>query len=247
MSNITVIKKPILAVLEDKKKLRDYEDTSLNALVLKLVIHLLDLLGVNDGKESHHTKLAEFIKAAYMHHTFEEIKHAFDLYVAGEFHLKPMQQLNAVVFGQVMRQFENYKRNRLEEYRRKKRLMSEKKETPTEEERNKILNNAVSRLYLEYKNTSKVSGVISHVYKYLYTQGKFPTHTKEYKKRILEKAKKIAKSEQSTLAMKDISIHRNLKKTIEKIESGNFDGLKTISMRVVLEEYFEEMANELKK
>lgn len=242
MSEISIYQKPQLAVLEEKKKLRNYEESALNAGIKTLIFHLLNLLAVSEGKKDHHIKLAELIKAAYMQFTFEEIKHAFDLFVAGEFEQKPFQQLNAVVFGQVMRAYNNYKRNKLEAYRRKKRLIAEQNEKPSKEDQQKAMNDAVTRLYLEYTSSGRITGTISHIYDYLFTQGKLPKHDKAFKEMILEKAKTVAKSEQMTEAMKTVDARRALNKTIEKIEEGTFGGLKTISKRLVLVEYFEQLS-----
>ena len=55
---------------------------------------------------------------------------------------------------------------------------------------------------------------------------------------IFKNAQTIAKSEQMTQASKSIELHRNLKNALAKIKTGKFDGLKTISKRLVLIEYF---------
>ena len=238
--NLAVIqvKKPLLAVLESQKQLRDYSETEINAALANLTIHLLDLLAVNTGKVDHQIKLNEFIKASNFNLTIEEIKHAFNLFVQGEFTLKPMQQLNAVVFGQVMKEYKTYKIEKLRVYRQKKQLNQNKKAIPSKQEQGKMLDEAIINLYLEYKNTGTITGITSHIYDYLYNQGKLPQHTKEFKLIIFKKAQSIAKSEQMTHASKSIEMHRNLKNILTKIEAGKFDGLKTISKRLVIIEYF---------
>lgn len=240
INEIQIIEKPKLIILEEKTKLRDYKPEVLNTLTFELVKKLLDLVGSNDGKSDHHISLINFIKDCYGHYTFEEIKHAFDLFVSGEFEHKPYQQLNAVVFGRTMREYEIHKRNKLESYRRKKRLMADK---PTKEQQEQTMNDAVNRLHLEFKNTGKISGTISHVYDFLDSQGKLQgdrskDEWKKYKIEVFSHAKAQAKSEKMTEASSDISIHRALPKIIRDIESGDFDGLKTMSKRIVLMDYF---------
>ncbi len=238
--NLAVIqvKKPLLAVLESQKQLRDYSETEINAVLANLTIHLLDLLAVNTGKVDHQIKLNEFIKASNFNLTIEEIKHAFNLFVQGEFSLKPMQQLNAIVFGNVIKEYKAYKIENLKAYRRKKREQEEIKAIPSKQDQEKMLNDAIVNSYLEYKNTGTLTGVVSHIYDYLFKQGKLPLHTKKFKAMIFTKAQSIAKSEQMTQASKSIELHRNLKNALAKIEAGKFDGLKTISKRLVLIEYF---------
>jgi len=239
-NNLTVIKikKPLLATLESKKQLRDYSEIEINTALANLTIHLLNLLAVNSGKKDHQIKLIEFIKASNFNLTIEEIKYAFNLFVQGEFAMKPMQQLNAVVFGQVMKEYQAYKNEKLRVYRQKKQINENQADIPSKQEQEKMLDEAIMNIYLEYKNTGTITGVTSHIYDYLYNQGKLPKHTKEFKSMILKKAKAIAKSEQMTNASKSIEFHRNLKNALAKIETGKFDGLKTISKRLVLIEYF---------
>ena len=235
---VTQVTKPLLAVLESQKQLRDYSETEINVALANLTIHLLDLLAVNTGKVDHQIKLNEFIKASNFNLTIEEIKHAFNLFVQGEFSIKPMQQLNAIVFGNVMKEYKVYKIEKLRVYRQKKQLRENQKAIPSKQDQEKMLDEAIVNAYLEYKNIGTLTGVVSHIYDYLFKQGKLPPHTKEFKAMIFKKAQTIAKNEQMTQASKSIELHRNLKNALAKIEAGKFDGLKTISKRLVLIEYF---------
>ncbi len=235
---VTKVKKPLLAILESKKQLRDYSEIEINTVLANLTIHLLDLLAVNSGKKDHQIKLIEFIKASNFNLTIEEIKHAFNLFVQGEFILKPMQQLNAVVFGQVMKEYKAYKIEKLRVYRQKKQLHENQKAIPSKQDQERMLDEAIMNFYLEYKNTGTITGITSHIYDYLYNQGRLPQHTKKFKSKILKKAQTIAKSEEMTNATKSIELHKNLKNVLANIEAGKFDGLKTISKRLVLIEYF---------
>ena len=235
---LTQVKKPLLAVLENQKQLRDYSETEINVALANLTIHLLDLLAVNTGKIDHQIKLNEFIKASNFNLTIGEIKHAFNLFVQGEFNTKPMQQLNAIVFGNVIREYKAYKIENLKAYRRKKREQEEIRAIPSKHDQEKMLDEAIVNTYLEYKSTGTLTGVVSHIYDYLFKQGKLPQHTKEFKAMIFKKAQTIAKSEQMTQASMSMELHKHLKNILAKIGAGKFDGLKTISKRLVLIEYF---------
>ena len=105
MNELIQYQKPELIVLAEKKKLRDYEIEKRKAFSVKLIAKLLNLLGVNDGKTEQHNALAIHVCDFYGHVSFEQIDKAFGLFVIGAFTTKPFQQLNAVVFGQVMAEY----------------------------------------------------------------------------------------------------------------------------------------------
>lgn len=243
MSSLVTYQKPQLAVLEEKPKLRDYTDAELNTICVVLVSELTDLLGVKDGKVNHLNKLASFIKDCYKNHAIEEIKHAFDLYVKGEFHHKPFQQLNAVVFGQVMREYDIYKRNQLELYRRKKRLMAEQNQIPSKEEQKKSMDEAVVRLYLEFQNSGTITGIVSHIYDYLDNKGtlkgdKTDDSWNDYKKEIYESVRRRMIAENEVKTAKDRQEVIDIKNLIKELESKKSGKAISESKKQILIEYF---------
>ena len=239
MDKLTTYKKPRLAILESKAKLRDYPQEEKNTMTLELVAKLLDMLGVGEGKIEHHKRLHGFINDAYGNYTYEEINEAFTMYVSQRFGIKPYQQLNSVVFGQVMREFDFYKKENLKLFR----LEMNKPEEVTEENEELIMIEAVDRLKKEYEQHKKITSIFVHVYDYLYKKKAFPVHTKEFRDKISERAKIIAKSDAMTEAGRDYNAHRFLKQTLEMIENGQGDSLATISKRLVLEDYFKDKIN----
>lgn len=233
-------KKPELIILEEQTKIRDYEDDAvLNALLVELVNHLLALLGVSGKANSQdHIKAIQFIKDAMRNYTVEEIKKAFDMFVAGEFKEKPIHKFDAVVVGYVMREYQSHKDEKLRNYR----LAQQKEddhapEKPTEQEQEEMMNNRIAELILEYQSRGTISGVLTHVYSHLRGKGLLPKHTPEYREKTMEKAKKIAKAEAGQEAMKSFAAQYKLKHTIQKIESGKYDSLRSICQRIAIIDY----------
>lgn len=173
-------KKPYLIELEEKKKLKDYGE-NLNQLCLNVVTKLLDLLGVKDGKTEHHIALVNHIIDCYKNYTLEEIKYAFDLYIKGEYTqqtssgfitLKPNQSLNAVVFGQVMREYELRKQKELKNYRLKIQQFKNQAKPMKQEDINEIMEKAIQEGLRHFKETGIVDNANSR-YDWLDSQGKF--------------------------------------------------------------------------
>jgi len=236
MSNLTIYTPPKLAILEAKKKIRDYSETERNQITFRMIEKLLNLLGVNDGKQEHHKTLHAFINEMYTRLTYEEINEAFNLCVAGEFNIKPFQQLNSVVFGQVISAFEVYKKEKLYTYRQK--LQKEKAMTDIpEKEKEFIMLEASDRIFRDYIQNKEITEACNHVYDYLFEKRLLPTD-KDIKIAIFERAKLIAKSEAMRDAGTSYENHRQLKGTLEKITTGKSDTIVVIAKRLSLEQYF---------
>jgi hypothetical protein len=114
---LAVYSKPELVLISEKMKLRDYSPEQRLTQTANLVYKLLNLLGVNEGKTDHHIELARHVSDFYGHFTFEQIEKAFGLFIVGKFKTRPYQQLNAVVFGQVMNEFDEYQKEQTKVYR----------------------------------------------------------------------------------------------------------------------------------
>ena len=117
-------------------------------------------------------------------------------------------------------------------------------EKPTDEEIKKNIDDRITEMYLEYSSSGTISGVVSGVYNYLFKSGKLPKHNAVFKTRIFARAKKIAKAEAMTKTMSSMDEKRNLKITLEKIESGADGSVKVVAKRLILMEYFNEIKEE---
>lgn len=170
VSKIEMPDKPIMAIALENHKLRDFPEEILNANTMGLVKWLLDLLGVSmkGDNVNHHLACVEFVNKSLGNFTYQEIKLAFEMYVSGKFYEpngKPMlvtQQLNAVVIGRVMREYDLRKKNELDSYRRKKELMS-RQEVTQEEKDLMYLIPLIARFDLYKQNKADLSEV-NHIY-----------------------------------------------------------------------------------
>ena len=240
MSNLKIYKKPELIVLESKKKLREYTDIEFNTKCANLVYYLLNLLGVSDGKTEHHTTLIKFIKATSDHYSFEEIVKAFDLYVSHQLNIKVFQQLNAVVFGNVMKAFSVYKNQKLRIYKQQNSI---KKEVElSENEKNQIMQKATLKIFAEYKQTEELKGITHHIYDYLDNKGLMPKEN-EYKISIYKKAKKIILQEKRNEYLLSQNVPQNniINEQIDSIKNNNNKQVINFSKKIILEEYFKKI------
>ena len=234
MSKIIKYNEPKLITLENKVRLYDYKESDLNKACVLLVADLADLLGVSDQKTRHLNKLTQFIKGAYTTYTLEEIQYAFQLYVEGEFIDKPYQQLNAVVFGKVMRDFQNYKSNKLQEYRRKKRFVQEQEGKPSSEQIERMMLDAVDRCAKEVKYTGKLEGSEYHIYDFLEESGRHK-FSEEEKKREFIKAKEIIRKEMEIESLESLDARKKFKKILKSLDkNGRVIGL---AKTLLLEKY----------
>lgn len=239
MSGLQKYKKPELAILEEHAKIRDYEGTEKLSKCLELVETLLLDLGVSAKADSkQHQRAIVFIIDSMRNYSFEEIHKAFKLFIAGEFREKPMQQLNSLVIGKVMSQYQEYKNEKLKIYRMNQRNKELDHEAPSQEEQQQMIENRIVELYMEYSNTGDISGPITHIYDHLATKKELPKHDREYKAKVMEKAKALAKRYEAEKAMKSFSAAKALKMVTDQINSGKHESLKVICKRVVLRDYF---------
>lgn len=241
MGGLQKYKKPELAILEEQPKIREYEGTEQLSKCLTLVETLLLDLGVSGKADSkQHQRAIVFIIDSMRNYSFEEIHKAFKLFIAGELREKPLQQLNSLVIGKVMSQYQEYKNEKLKLYRMKQRDEELDRDVPSIDEQEKMLEDRIVQLYLEYSSTGDITGPVTHVYDYLAAKKELPKHDREFKARILEKAKALAKRYEAEKAMKSISAAKAMRMITDQINAGTHDSLKAICKRVVLREYFKE-------
>lgn len=161
-----------------------------------------------------------------------EMKRAFTMYVNGDFPLEPRDNyLTVIQYTKVINCY-------IADRNKKNKFKEQVSVKISEEDKENIMLEAVDRVQKEYEQNGKITGAITHVYDYLHAKKKFPKHTKEFRNRILKKAKKIAKSEVMIEAGRDFEIHRQLNELLQGVETGENDKIKPISKRLVLEEYF---------
>ena len=215
MGQIEKYKKPELVILSEKTKIRDYQVEEGHRQGVITVNRLIFKLGVGDkADERHHLAGLEFILKALGHYTFEEIEKAFDLFVSGEFTTKPLQQFNALVVGTVMREFEDYKKEHLIEWRRKEREAKEKVDKMTESEKQRVMLDAYDAAVNELEYAEDFEYSKWHLYDWLIKEGRMEEPTEEYRKAAYKVAKRELIEEQKIKIQNSNNIYekRNLKK-----------------------------------
>ena len=170
--------KPQIAIAYENPKLRDYSEVERNTKVKGLVIFILNLLGVNEGKLAHTVAATNLISEIYLNHTIEEIKLAFKMFASGKFYEdgRPMfaaQQLNGLVIGKVMNAYDKDKKEKLVEYEklRREQQMEENEKTPEQIERD--IEKGLIDHYNHYLETGDLQGACDPIYWRLKRQGKF--------------------------------------------------------------------------
>lgn len=170
MDQLQIYKKPELVLISEKKKLREYSQEEKMGKVANLIFKLLNLLGVNEGKTEHHLVLARHVSDFYGHFSFEQIEKAFGLFIARTFKTKPFQQLNAVVFGQVMAEYSEYEKEQTKIYKMKLKEFRETAEPMPENEKNEYMEKVISNALSAYKDTGDIDMPIPK-YDWLNSQG----------------------------------------------------------------------------
>jgi len=234
---IVKYKKPELAVLESLKKMRDYSEEERFVISKNLVENLLSDLGVGKNSDvQHHIRAIKHVSETLGSYTPEEIKKAFQLFISHKLNVDVFQQLNSVVIGRVMREYEIYKNQKLLKYKREMIKEKNKEKELTKEEIENILIEGLDRITKDFNQNGKITENCNHIYDWLFEKGKLPKDV-TYKKEIFERAKLIALDNAEWEAKAEYSKHKILSDTIEKIKKGNATVI-TISKRLVLEDYF---------
>ena len=163
--------KPELIVISESKKLRDFTPEERTMKSASLVYKLLNLLGVKDGNTEHHTELVRHVTDFYGHFTFEQIEKAFGMFISRQLKIQPFQQLNAVVFGNVMQEFDDYTKEQTKNYRLAIQEFKAKAIPMTQEEKDDIMQKAIEKAIDVYKQTGTIE-MASSKYDWLDAQGK---------------------------------------------------------------------------
>lgn len=221
-----------LAVLDRSLPLRAFPEKDLNrVLLIDFLPWLTALLSLTDEISSKRLEIAlPAIKDRCIGMGFSEIKKMFEMYADNNLDVKPIPNyFDRILFGKIVNSY-------VQQKPKVKKVIMEKE--LSKEEKDKIMIGACERLFIQFKNNGEITDVSDHVYDLLFDLGKLPTD-KLYKELMFGKAKLRAKSEATTLAGQSLEFHRQLKKTLENIDSGKSKSIIiTIAKRMILEEYF---------
>ncbi|TSE03346.1 hypothetical protein [Aquimarina algiphila] len=247
--------KPQMAVAWENPKLRDYPEEIRNANTFDLFAWLLDLLGVkgDESTDKHHDVAITFINSSLQNYTYQEIILAFEKYVSGEFlesngkQMLVTQQLNAVVIGRVMREYELLKKRELDAYRKKKADQMSKEDKPTEEQ---ILVTMFINMigYWDQYNEFKIIGNGGEtVFERLVEKGIIGSPEdqkyKAYYSKKMKAAKDYLEMEYSSKKSMIKETRDKYKKILKELKTGLTPRIESKAKCIVVEEYFQNLIN----
>lgn len=250
--NKTVVKvemknKPVIAVAMENPKIADYPEEVRNINTLTLLEWLLNVLGVNgEDKTEHHTTLHKLINEAYFRFTYQEIKLAFEYYIQGKYseNGKPMlvtQQLNGVVFGKVMSQYEALKKsNEMDAYRAKLKQQSQSSKEISQQEKDEIVRNGVINCFNDWLKTKKIEPGYLWLYDHLDELGLLSFSPQEKKQRMLDAKDYLQK--RSTVEP-DKYKRNQIKEALKNIYS---EPIVNKAKRLLVGDYFQSILSEFK-
>lgn len=229
-------------VASEKQSISEYNEDERNTQTANLIDFLLNLLAVNekDGNLEHHKLSFEFIIAKMSHYSFQEIVLAFQKYVAGEYfeNRKPMlvtQQLNPVIIGKVMKCYSDVKREEIDRYKRKTKLLKPVEATITDEEKELLVLMGIQTAFEEYEKDGFVSPGYAWLYEYFWERKALIKHDEEYRRKTKEKALSLIKKEYQTLGKRLSGMSSYLS------EAETNGKLKAYCKRIAVEDKFSEI------
>lgn len=239
--------KPALARLsEDFPKIRNFTTTAQLDEVVNYMVTILNIKVSNDAEIRELNKqmvmILQLLRNKFGSLTAEEVKEAFQMYVAHEFDIKVFRLLDCVAVGEVLNAYTNYRNERLRAYNEKKTAEAQKQPEPTPEEILAMLKDGANRMYLEYKETKLVSDPSEYMFNFLYEQGKLPLNDKlqnnKYYTAFYQKAKKVARVEHSKIKGATQFDRDTLKAELDEILKGKSNKIIILAKKMALEDFF---------
>lgn len=210
------------------------------------------LIGIKDPiSKPNKDDIVDLIFRRFNGLSIEEVREAFKLDRFGEFGdpTPSFQLFNSEFVGKVLTRYKNWLQKTRHENNLPMRNSTQPKPKELSEEEKTILvfNGAVS-CFEDYKATGIIDPGRVYVYEFLYERKALPEHTKEFRSRILEEAKKqaIQETKKKRKEAKGNRIERaNLARKIEEIKAGEYQ-LKTVCRKIILKEFFDGLIAEEK-
>jgi len=215
MSNITTYKKPLLAILEENKKIRNYEVTERLTISYKIVNDLLLDLGVSSKSDpEQHKRLIQYISEECGRFTFEEIQKAFKMVLCGSLEMDLFQQINVLVFSKVMKLYQQHKNEKLRTYR----LSKPKRDLMNEKEKQQLKIQGITKQLEYFFNFRKVD--VNRIYVYdIFDKLNLMPKDIEYKNAVKKDAIEILKKEYDGKKAKTKDEFKLIKKNIQEINN----------------------------
>ena len=246
MSEITIYKKPLLAVLEQEKKLRDFPEEERLFKCKQIIGNLLFDLGVSKKSEvEHHLRAISYLNKECGKYSVAEIEKAFTLAISGKLEMDLFQQVNVLVIGKVLSAYDNYKKEKLKIYRLAERQKKEMLPPMTKKEEIFYRNQAVNKQIEFFQDNRFVDATRVFVYDIFDKMGLMPIDL-EYKKSVKKDAIEILKFEFSNKKATNKDEFNKIKKTLKNLNKGNCEGLIAKCKELALEDFLRKITAEEK-
>ena len=244
MSNIQIYKQPMLVTIEQETKLREMPDEERLMKCTQIVANLLLDLGVSSKSDpQQHLRVIKFLSDDCGKYTVKEIELSFKLAIQGKLEIDLFQQINVLVVGKVLNSFDNYKIEKLRNFRteslKEKQIKNQMNEKEIELSNNSIIKEQFD-LFIEKRI---VNPKRFYAYDILDEKGYMPTELK-YKKEVHKDAVEILLSEYNQKKAISIDDKRSLKTIIDKIKKGEGGKVVNKCKELALYDFFKKLTKE---
>ena len=219
MSNIQVYKQPLLAVIEQETKIREMPNEERLMKCTQIVANLLLDLGVGSKSDpQQHLRVIKFLADDCGKYSVKEVEYAFKLAIQGKIGVDLFQQINVLVVGKVLKAYDDYKTEKLRNFRANKSLTIDKEKTMSNEEI-LVINNSIAKealdLFLDHGivNTDKI-----YVYDVLKKMG-YMSDDLDYMNSVKKDAVEILKNEYENKKATSVDEKREFKSILKEIKS----------------------------
>lgn len=219
MSNIQVYKQPLLAVIEQETKIREMPNEERLMKCTQIVANLLLDLGVGSKSDpQQHLRVISFLADDCGKYSVKEVEYAFKLAIQGKIGVDLFQQINKLVVGKVLKAYDDYKTEKLRNFRANKSLTIDTKKTMSESEI-LVINNSIAKealdLFLDHGivNTDKI-----YVYDVLKKMGCMSDDL-DYMNSVKKDAVEILKNEYENKKATSVDEKREFKSILKEIKS----------------------------
>lgn len=223
-------------------KLRDRKtEPEFGILIAVAMTKTAVLMGLKGIDKLHQPDISNAIFNHFSDLTLEEIYKAFELERYGQYEEKTehFQLFNAEYVTAILKKYRSYKHKIKTEHNIIPEINSKKEFTEVEKE--KMVINAVNRVFNEFKETGTIEGITEYIFDFLVEKGKIKTKgeaLKEYYASKLEEAKEQLKRENKATQAKSTAEKNDLNDQLERIISGTSGKILIRAKRNILLEYF---------
>ena len=220
MNNLKIYKPPMLSVIEQEIKLREIPDEERLMKCTQIVANLLLDLGVGSKSDpQQHLRVIKFLVDDCGKYTVKEVEYAFKLAIQGKLEIDLFQQINVLVVGKVLNAFDNYKNEKLRNFRTESLKRKQIQKEMTEEEIEYYTNSLIKEQFNLFVSRNTINHEKFYAYDVLDKRGYMPIDLK-YKNEVKNDAINILLNEYNLKKATSMDEKRSLKSDIENIKKG---------------------------